>query len=1328
MRKNVIYLLGWLLLLSLTFTARAFDAENSNSIRHFRAHSMFLNEGQSLPFARHSQQDGQGFIWLTSGPFVQRYNGYEVESFHLPFLSESRRGTSPYLFKDSQERFWVGQAGLFLFDPKAQAFVSQQATQAHHVESVIEDKNGYLWFAGDGEGLFQFDASEKEIRQSFFNLSNNQRISDVHSLAYDPNGDVIWIVASSGIYQFLINTQEFIKIKTELDDVFASFLIRDISLDLYNGVLWVGTFNGLLKIDTTNLSSKLYTLSLDSGMPVNAVTTTFIDANNNTWIGFEKAGMCVYKYHSDSFVCMPASFDDAHSIPLASVEDINQDKDGNLWLSMNSYGLVRVSPELEKFSDITRLIDDDLSDFFPHTFDGELTSRGEIWFATDGGGISIFDFKNNQFSTLKHEPDNPASLGSDSVISLTQDENAIIWAGTWGGGLAKIDPLTRDVEVFQQDPTAAKNSTIGGNNIFVVEADKQGGIWLSVWGKGVQYFDIARNRFTDYFSRQKGGDSDIFNLGVVDLAIHGNYLYIAGRYGLEQLNLKTGQIELVIDEDFGGISHIHPSNNNTLWLATSSGLVKLDLESKAYLIYSEKDGLANNEVNYLSVDPLDRIWAATNHGLSIFDTKTKLFVNYSQQDGLVGNELSTHGEFTSVDGAFYVPAKNGVTKIDPFSLPERLPESRTYISEVSMITTDASSDRRFSFAELLSQTSPAEIVYNNNSLKIDFSALNYVYPQYSRFRYRLLGWQSDFNEVSAQERSASFTNLPAGDYTFEVYASNSNGIWDENGSRFTFTVLAPWWQTWWFVSIASILLTLAVYAITHWRLAANKRSQNELKQKVAEKTVQLQTYAEELENTSNSLAKLNNELEDRVLQRTQELQKEINERREAERKLFHMAFHDSLTELPNREWILQHISGLIEKTKRNADFTYGVMFLDGDRFKQINDTMGHIFGDKLLIACSKRLTSLLHENQYSARLGGDEFTVVTQGMCEIEMETLAKKIVSAFEEPFIIENSTVYFNVSVGLVCCDANYKDVPSVLKNADIAMYHAKESGRSVYKIFDDQMQKQAVKNIEIEKGLRNAISNDQLELVYQPIFNLNDDSLEGFEALIRWQHPEKGLISPADFIPIAEETGLIWDIGEWVLREACRQASVWHIKADYIRPTISINLSSNQLRNTHFLSLLDSVIDTVEIDSRYIKLELTESLLIENSHQLEAIYSCLQERQIDLAIDDFGTGYSSLAYLNEIPVQYLKIDRCFVAAIDDNTNQITNQNALNVLKAIVSLAKGVGKKIIAEGIETQCQLEQLKEFNCDMAQGYFLGRPLSIEKATALVAKYDEEKRKI
>ena len=1301
------------------------------SINHFRVFPILANSQQSAPYVRHTIQDVEGFLWISGEQGISLFDGYDLINYPLPYNAEGSQVNNPVFFNDRNGKMWAGQSGIHYFDRELDEFISIESTKNRIVYGILEDKDGFLWFGGLGSGLTKFNLANNKVIQHYDFSDDDKRPRDVISLVYERDKHVIWFSSYQGLYRFNILSETLEAIKTPLDGYFSSFILRDMSIDEKDNSLWLATQKGLLRVNTNDLSSRIYDTSNKTyGLSTQDITTTYIDSDNNLWIGLEKAGLCLYKNAEDRFICLKASFNQENRLPFATIEDIYEDQDGSLWLSMNQYGLIRVSPKLEKMFRFQDLANQTIDNYFPHSFDGVERENGEIWFATDGGGVNIINGKTGEFKNIQNDPNNPNSLGSNSVITLAQDTNGDIWAGTWSGGLSRIDPNTLNVEVFQQDTSLPKELSVAGNNIFSVESDGKDGIWIAIWGIGIQRYDLSTKTFTNYIHQNAGGDANIRNVEIYHLQVFKDKLYVAGQNGLETLDPKTGEFTTIFDDTYGGLTYVLVESEERIWLGSFRGLIAFNPITGEHQFVTTDNGLSDNEVWYVSKVSDNELWIATTNGLSILDTNAldqedKQIRRFYQRDGLAGSELSAHGEFLISENRIFVPGKYGITVIENKQLPSNENVLNADISQVSIINKSNLQDADIQLSAYQDADGNYMLPYENNSLRFRFTSPNYVFPEHNKYRYRLKGWQNEYVEVNANERFASYTNLPVGSYTFEVFAANSSGIWNQDGRYFTFTVMSPWWSTWWFSAIVLLVITIIIYSIIRIRLSANIQREKYLNKKIDEKTAQLADYTSELERTSDSLAQLNHELEARVLTRTQELQNEVTERKQAEQKLFHMAFHDSLTELPNREWIIQHIHTLIEKAKREEGFSYAVMFLDGDRFKQINDTLGHLFGDKLLIACAHRLLKYIDEKAHAGRLGGDEFTIVLEDCNKQEAEDLADKIVKAFEKPFKIDEATVYFNVSVGVVLCNDNYNGVPTVLRNADIAMYHAKEAGKSTFKTFDQSMEETTVKTSEIEQALRKAVKSDGFQLAYQPIFNLKTNQLEGFEALIRWHHPDKGFISPLDFIPIAEETGLIWEIGEWVLREACRQAMVWQLSTQHLKPTISVNLSSNQLRNTNFLDLLDNVIDVVGIDSKYVKLELTESLLIENSHQLSQLYSKLKQRQIDLALDDFGTGYSSLAYLNEIPVQYLKIDRSFVAAIDDNTNQITNENALKILRAIVSLGKGLGKQVTAEGIETQIQLDYLKEFDCDLAQGFYLAKPMSATDANQLVLDQDKLK---
>ena len=466
---------------------------------------------------------------------------------------------------------------------------------------------------------------------------------------------------------------------------------------------------------------------------------------------------------------------------------------------------------------------------------------------------------------------------------------------------------------------------------------------------------------------------------------------------------------------------------------------------------------------------------------------------------------------------------------------------------------------------------------------------------------------------------------------------------------------------------------------------------------------------------------LNERLEQRVKERTREvesanriLKEEILQRNKLEQKLRHDALHDSLTGLANRSLLMQEIEQCLNNAIDNPSQKFAILFIDLDRFKIINDSLGHLAGDELLIACAQRLEKCVEEQTTLARLGGDEFTILLHTVNQVEdAVVVANKVLQEFSQPFRLSSRSIMITVSIGIVVGNSEYRQEIDLLRDADTALYRAKELGKARYEIFTQQMYFDAMRRLELENELRQAIADKQLILYYQPIFSLNRLKLTGFEALVRWQHPERGIISPEEFIPLAEETGSIVPLGEWVMLEACNQLKVWQTTIPAAESlTMSINVAGEQLREPNFIDLIDRIIATTGVNPRCLKLEMTESMLIQNTEQLIELLQQIKSRHIRLSIDDFGTGYSSLSYLPQFPIDILKIDRCFVNAMN-----IEQQN-LEIIKTIISLAQVLDMQIIAEGIETKLQSNMLESLNVEFGQGYLFSKPLTVERAEIMI----------
>lgn len=442
---------------------------------------------------------------------------------------------------------------------------------------------------------------------------------------------------------------------------------------------------------------------------------------------------------------------------------------------------------------------------------------------------------------------------------------------------------------------------------------------------------------------------------------------------------------------------------------------------------------------------------------------------------------------------------------------------------------------------------------------------------------------------------------------------------------------------------------------------------------------------------------------------------DIADRKRAEHQLLHDAFHDNLTGLPNRALFVDRLKQALARTKRLGQHKFAVLFLDLDRFKVINDSLGHMVGDQLLVGIARRLETCLRPGDTVARLGGDEFTILLEDICDTnEAVQVAQRVEKELSLPFNLRGHEVFTSVSIGIAPGETGYNRPDEILRDADTAMYRAKSLGKARHEVFDKAMHAQAINLLQLETDLRRAVEREEFFLHYQPIISLETGAISGFEALLRWQHPAHGLISPAEFIPVAEETGLILPIGHWALREACRQANAWQQQMPgYANLSISVNLSGKQFSQPLLVEQVNQVLQETNLNPGSLKLEITETVVMENIEAATNMLGQLRALGVKSSIDDFGTGYSSLSYLHRFPSSTLKIDRAFVSRMTDHSDN------LEIVRTIIMLARNLGMDVVAEGAETKEQVEQLRALECDYVQGFYFSKPLSAAAAADLLS---------
>jgi diguanylate cyclase (GGDEF)-like protein len=479
-------------------------------------------------------------------------------------------------------------------------------------------------------------------------------------------------------------------------------------------------------------------------------------------------------------------------------------------------------------------------------------------------------------------------------------------------------------------------------------------------------------------------------------------------------------------------------------------------------------------------------------------------------------------------------------------------------------------------------------------------------------------------------------------------------------------------------------------------------------------------YIDDMRETAAKAEQAERERAEQAEQHIVELQRHITDQdtisnalRESKDRFRHAAFHDNLTGLPNRNSFIETLKFQLEKHKQNPGFNFAVLFLDLNRFKTVNESLGHSIGNNLIQCVGKRLKELIKGDDLLARFGGDEFGIILTNVQNTDdVVSFAQLINYKFSQPFAISGREVFINTSIGISFGNVNYGEAEEVLRDADIAMYYAKDNKKN-YEIFNQTMHTRAVTLLQIETDLRYAVERNELCAFYQPIISLDTMELNGFETLIRWKHPQRGLIPPSEFIPVAEETGLVVPITYWILEESCREV----VRLQRLDPAkkplfLSVNLSGKHFAHSDLVERIQQITIETEMPPQCLKLEITESAVMDSPEQAISMLKRLKQIGVQLSIDDFGTGYSSLSYLHRFPIDTLKVDRSFVSSMEDGS-----ENG-EIVRTIIALAKTLNLDVVAEGIETIHQLHQLRILGCEYGQGYLFSRPVPIEEAQLIV----------
>ncbi len=881
-----------------------------------------------------------------------------------------------------------------------------------------------------------------------------------------------------------------------------------------------------------------------------------------------------------------------------------------------------------------------------------------------------------------------SGLESDIVYEILPQTDGVIWVVT-EGGLVRGE---RGITGIRWE----KVSGLSGFPVHAIRAAPNGDLWIGSETRGVARLDPQTGK-VDWFGEGRG----LLGKAAYTLRFdHQQRLWAATEAGLFLATRPYKTFSRIVELPSKRIWAVAEGSDGTIWAGGASGLFAFT--GGHWKNWAKTDGLSNLEVlslgsgvngtiwigyrfgggidrvhlkpgglaiekgvqrpgtdglvYFLNFDVKGRLWAGTEHGVDMWNGSR--WSRYDTSDGLAWDDCNLNGFAEQADGTIWIGTSGGLSRFRPQPRVALQGPPQVVFTKLVMGQTDVSG-----------KSQPSSVIHANSFIA-RYSALNATRENGALFRYRLVGANSTWTETS--QRELQFAQLAPGTYRLEIEAQDGDGVWGGHAAGFSFKILTPWYASWWFISLCVLFPASVVGGVIRLRMLAAQRRERELQQ--------LKSAHDEIRS---------------------------------------LAFYDPLTGLPNRRLLLNRLQQTPASSARNSR-RRALLFIDLDDFKTLNDTLGHQTGDLLLQEVAGRLAACVRDVDTAARLGGDEFVIMLEDLSEIPEEAAAQakkvsgKILAAISEPYVLSGHDARSTASIGITLFGGQRDVTDKVLQQADIAMYQAKAAGRNTMSFFAPALQAAVNARAELEGDLRQAILANQFLLYYQP--QVERGRLIGAEALIRWKHPRRGILAPGKFIPLAEETGLILPLGNWVLESACNQIAAWADRKETANITVSVNISAMQLRQPNFVEHVLCTLDASGANPHCLKLELTESMLLDDVEDIIAKMTKLNSHGLRFSLDDFGTGYSSLSYLKRLPLEQLKIDRAFVKDL------LADASGQAIAKAIISLSKVLGLSVIAEGVETEEQREFLADLGCHSYQGFLFSRPLPIDEFQLLLCASD------
>ncbi|HTD28790.1 MAG TPA: EAL domain-containing protein [Xanthomonadaceae bacterium] len=1213
-------------------------------------------------------QDRSGLMWFATQDSVNVYDGY---SFRV--LSADPR------------------------DPNA--------LSGAIVSTLFQDRDGQMWIAGSLGWLDRLDPRTGKIRHFPRQLygSPDGPGSLLNTGFYQAPGGVLWIGTSQGLHSYDPATD---KLQLHADAAGGRAPLANIRgiAPASNGRLWLASLTGLYRFNpvTRALESFRYDSRDPRSLPSDAINRLHLDPDGTLWIGTQ-GGLARWDGEGKGFTRFLHDPANPHSLGGSWVTDILRDRQGRLWVSCTTGGGLSLlrddgfqvfrnnkdDPDSISLNDIWTLFED---------------RSGLIWIGTGGGGLNQLNPSTHRFHTLRSIPFNKNSLTSGFVWGIEEDQDHHIWMATLGG-LERYQPQDGQFTLYTPVP-----GDVGGNQLQSVHIDRSGRFWVGAVNGRLYRFDPTSGLFTLVRDPNRTGESfssdRIWHLAEdrdgriwlstptelvaldpksativeripatpqIPLAsamlrtslVDSDGTFWLGGAGAGLIRYQRGKgVTAVLGHIPGdphslsdiGIRSLYESPDGDLWVGTQNGLNRMGAADRRaarnrFTLYTTADGLPDNTVYGILPDRAGHIWLSTNRGLSQLDLASGHVQSFDSRDGLVTDEMNGGAERVSSDGTFYFGGVSGVSWFRPDEMPRNNYVPPVRITDIEVLGKPP--------AGVLGALESIDVSYNENTISLMFAAMDFHQPARNRFRYRLVGESETWTETSSN--SVSLAKLADGNYRFEVLGSNNDGVWSKTPAHLDIVVRPPWWRT----KVAYGLYLLAFVGLV---LFYDRVQRRKLKRE--------RDFSESLAS-AHSLAEANHQMALRYAQ------------------------FDNLTQLPNRASLLDAL-GRYMRFARSQKRQMALLLINLDRFQRINDTIGHNLGDLVLKVTAEQMQQAKADDDYLARAGSDEFALISIQPPGIDekgwLEALRTRIAAAIGEPHVHHDPPLSMTASIGVTFHHDN-SDTPSdLLGYANIAMHAAKRAGGNRLHRYVPGMIESARERLSIEGRIRNALDAGEFVPWFQPLIDLRSNRIAGFEALIRWQPPGKRMIFPDQFIPIAEESGLIVEIGDFMIREVCRQLAIWKRRDIHV----AVNVSMRQLRSGTLIATIRDALARHSVPAHCLKLEITESTMMENVGDTAEQLREIKKLGVGISIDDFGTGFSSMSHLKMLPVDEMKIDRSFVSDV------ATSPHSQKIVNSIVRLAHELQLVVVAEGVEDEKVLAYLRSINCDYAQGYFFGKP--------------------